>query len=54
MKDLTKLDRVERAISKVLDSWVDIEIQPNGLPNRKWVLQHVALRNLKKMSLKYS
>ena len=53
MKDLTKLDRVERAIGKVLDSWVDIEIQPNGLPNRKWVLQHVALRNLKRLSLKY-
>jgi len=53
MSSEQKVDKIERVIGKVLDSWVDLEVQPYGLPNRKWVLQHVALRNLKKLSLKY-
>jgi len=48
-----KVDKIEKAIGKLLDSWVDIEIQPNGLPNREWVLHRIALRNLKRLSLKY-
>ena len=48
-----RVDKCERAISKILNRQTKLIIQPDGLPNKEWSRDVGALMTLKLLSIKY-